>query len=239
MSRGVRSCLPAVVALIVAAATFLPTTVSAQPTTAQWTLAPLGPFGDERIENAMRILIDADAAGATAGVTLQYANGAELDPAQDARALLAASGVVVGRRGADGIVIERPCRTWASDPALEPVAQALGAELSQAWAAFNVDFPPCGLTPDPALADILVFTTPPDGVDLETPRTAGSFIGVAQAPAEGGAPSSGGATGGPTPSQGGSLGEETDTSVIEIALGILAAVAVVAGGRLVSARASR
>lgn len=239
MSRGVRSSIPALGAMLMLLAALVPATASAQPTSAQWTLAPLGPFGDERVENAMRILIDANAAAATAGITLDYADGAEIDPSQDAESLLEASGIVVGRSGAAGVVIERPCRAWSSEPALEPVALALGAQLSEAWAAYDIDFPPCGLTTDPTLADILVFTTPPEGVDLQTPRSAGSFIGFSVQPDTSGGRPSEGTTGGPAPSQGGSLGEETDTSPLEIALGILVAVAVVTGGRLVSARASR
>ncbi|MGE3960877.1 MAG: hypothetical protein AB7F65_04275 [Dehalococcoidia bacterium] len=209
-----------------------------QSDAAEWTLAPLGLFGDERVELAMRLQIDAEAAAATAGVALSYFGSTEA-PAGNAADLLAAAGVAAPGQAAEGLVIERPCRTWAADETLAPVATALGAELSEAWATYEVGFPPCGQTDDPALADILVFPAgePPAGIDLQTPRGAGSFLGFARPVQEGATPGTGG--GEPTPAEGGSLGEAQETGAVEVAVALAAAAVVLGGGRLLSGRVAR
>ncbi len=234
MSRGVHQLLTVVMALVALGAAFAPVTASAQRPAAQWALAPLGPFADERVQIAMQLQMETAPAAAEAGVALAYFLDRDLDPSMDPRALLEAAGLVVGSQGSSGIVIERPCRAWSAETSLDSVAMALGTELSEAWGAYDVNFPPCALTPDPALADILVFTAPPEGVDLQTPRAAGSFLGVPRSDGTGGS-----AGGGPAPSQNGSLGETRDTSPLAMALGVAGAVAVLAGGRLVSAHRAR
>lgn len=206
-------------------------TVDAQTTEAEWAFVPLGLFGDERVRLSLRLQMDEAAAGDAAGVALRYHDGSDLPPAEDADILLYAAGIVSPDDGrAAHLIIERPCRAWAAE-GLAPAAEVLGAELARVWARYQVQFPPCGVTDDPTLADILVFAagSPPAEVDLAGYEPLGSFLSAAPVSS-----TPGGTPVDPAPAQGGSLGgEETDDTLALIA-GLLVATAVLAGARVLT-----
>lgn len=211
----------------------MPSRADAQTTDAEWAFAPLGIFADPRVQVGIASQVDSARAGEASGVALSFHQADGLvAPAEEAPLLLAAAGIIPPEGGnATGLVVERPCRTWAANPRLRDAATVLGEELGRVWAQYGVTVAPCLNTDDPTLADVIVFAagSPPAEVDLLAARSTGSFLGSSQMPGAGGDDVV-------VPAEGGSLGDGDGDDVIATAIGLAVAVLCVAGARRISAR---
>lgn len=252
--------LLALVALLLSGALTLsaPSTASAQTGSpdAEWAFAAMGIFADPRVQLGLALQVDSEDAGEAGDVTLAFLDQADIDAsAEDAGALLAAAGIVPAAgasASASSFIVERPCRVWGETAGMELAATALGEQFSDVWAQYGVTFPPCDVTQDPTIADILVFSagTTPAEVDLSAPRDEGSFLGVGPAAPATATPSAGtGSPAGPTdssgattgntgsdvtPAEGGSMGDGATDGTVGLIVGLLAAAVALGGGRAVA-----
>jgi hypothetical protein len=139
-----------------------------KPGDVYWQFVANGFLSDERIQEALLLLIDTDGAKTKSGLkgSLLYGStrGAEIidqidQPEDEARLLLAAAGF---DDPSGQLQQTRRCRIWTADDTTAPdtltaVATALSEALSSAWAQLGVQIHPCEITTRQDQADVLVW----------------------------------------------------------------------------------
>jgi hypothetical protein len=133
-----------------------------------WQLVPNGLLSDQRIQEALLLLVDTDGVASKSALegSLLYGGTRDVEVIDQLEQSEAEARLLLAAAGFDDPPVQlretRRCRIWTADAAATPdtlttVAAALSEALSSAWAQLGVEIQPCELTADQDQADVLVW----------------------------------------------------------------------------------